>query len=170
MLNETFSVIFKHRAIKKLPKERLMIGQLIYFGLFEEKWGRNTCEWNTREESLQALASLKCIHRKCNTELHNYYSTASRFFFLHRCCNSNIFQRLFSRFAGYSLFRRFLSCFCCCYTLFENNSKCRIWIFQFWHFLPIFDLLKLTCLVTLFDRKLQVFKNSPKWTIFGIFN
>ena len=42
--------------------------------------------------------------------------------------------------------------------------------FEFWHFPPIFDLLKLTCLVTLFDRKLQVFKNSPKWTIFGIFN
>ena len=33
-----------------------------------------------------------------------------------------------------------------------------------------FCLLKLTCLVTLFDRKLQVFKNSPKWTNFGIFN
>mgnify|MGYP006975815893 CR=1 FL=1 len=30
----------------------------------------------------------------------------------------------------------------------------------FWHFPPIFVLLKLTCLVTLFDRKLQVFKNS----------
>ena len=29
---------------------------------------------------------------------------------------------------------------------------------------------KLTCLVTLFDRKLQVFKNSPKWTIFGLFD
>ena len=28
----------------------------------------------------------------------------------------------------------------------------------------------LSYLVTLFDRKLQVFKNSPKWTIFGIFN
>ena len=28
----------------------------------------------------------------------------------------------------------------------------------------------MTCLVTLFDCKLQVFKNSPKWTIFGIFN
>ena len=55
-------------------------------------------------------------------------------------------------------------------TLFENYSKCRIWIFEFWHFSPIFVLLKLTCLVTLFDRKLQVFKNSPKWTIFGIFN
>ena len=54
--------------------------------------------------------------------------------------------------------------------LFENYSKCRIWIFQFLQFLPIFVLLKLTCLVTLFDRKLQVFKNSPKWTIFGIFN
>ena len=42
--------------------------------------------------------------------------------------------------------------------------------FEFWRFPPIFGLLKLTCLVTLFDRKLQVFKNSPKWTIFGIFN
>ena len=43
-------------------------------------------------------------------------------------------------------------------------------IFQFWHFPLIFVLLKMTCLVTLFDRKLQVFKNSPKLTIFGIFN
>ena len=43
-------------------------------------------------------------------------------------------------------------------------------LFQFWHFPPIFVLLKLTCLVTLFDRKLQVFKNSPKLTVFGIFN
>ena len=42
--------------------------------------------------------------------------------------------------------------------------------FEFWHFLPIFVLLKLTCLVTLFDRKLQVFKNSPNWTFFGIFD
>ena len=41
---------------------------------------------------------------------------------------------------------------------------------NFWHFPSIFVLLKLTCLVTLFDRKLQVFKNSTKWTIFGIFN
>ena len=42
--------------------------------------------------------------------------------------------------------------------------------FEFWHFPPIFVLLKLTCLVTLFDRKLRVFKNSPKWNIFGIFS
>ena len=43
---------------------------------------------------------------------------------------------------------------------------------NFWilAFSPIFVILKLTCLVTLFDRKLQVFKNSPKWTILGIFN
>ena len=27
-------------------------------------------------------------------------------------------------------------------------------VFEFWHFPPIFVLLKLTCLVTLFDRKL----------------
>ena len=35
-------------------------------------------------------------------------------------------------------------------------------MFQFWHFSSIFVLLKLTCLVTLFDRKLQLFKNSLK--------
>ena len=41
-------------------------------------------------------------------------------------------------------------------------------LLNFWHFPPIFVLLKLTCLITLFDRKLHVFKSSPKWTIFGI--
>ena len=55
-------------------------------------------------------------------------------------------------------------------TVFENHQKCRIWFFRFWHFPPIFVLFKVTCLVTLFDRKLQVFKNSPKLAIFGIFN
>ena len=35
--------------------------------------------------------------------------------------------------------------------------------FEFWQLSPIFVLLKLTCLVTLFDRKLQIFKNLPKW-------
>ena len=43
-------------------------------------------------------------------------------------------------------------------------------IFQFWHFSPIFVQLKLTCLVTLRDHKLKVFKHLPKWTIFSIFN
>ena len=33
---------------------------------------------------------------------------------------------------------------CISITLFENHQKCRIWIFQFWHFLPIFVLLKRT--------------------------
>ena len=60
-------------------------------------------------------------------------------------------------------------------TVFENIIKCLIFIAiktksRFWHFPLIFVLLKLICLVTLFDRELQVFKNSPKWTIFGIFN
>ena len=36
--------------------------------------------------------------------------------------------------------------------------------FQFWHFSPIF--VQLTCLVTLFDPNLQVFKID----FFGIFN
>ena len=50
------------------------------------------------------------------------------------------------------------------------SKKCFIWIFQFWHFPSILVLLELTCLVTLFDRKLQVFKNSPNWVFYGIFN
>ena len=53
--------------------------------------------------------------------------------------------------------------------MFENHPKCRIWIFEFWHFPSIFVQLKVICLVTLFDHKLQVFKKSPKLTIFGIF-
>ena len=55
------------------------------------------------------------------------------------------------------------------FTLFEKDSKCLICILTFWHFLPIFVQLQLTCLVTLFDCKLQLFKNSPKLTLFGIF-
>ena len=54
-----------------------------------------------------------------------------------------------------------------CLKISQNVS---FWICQFWHFPPIFVLLKMTCQVTLFDRKFQVFKNSPKLTIFGIFN
>ena len=47
-------------------------------------------------------------------------------------------------------------------TVFENPQKCRIWVFQIWHFPPFFILLKVTCLVTLFDRKLQVFQKIAK--------
>ena len=42
--------------------------------------------------------------------------------------------------------------------------------FEFWQFPPFFVTLKLTWLVTLFDRHLQLFKNSPILAIFGIFN
>ena len=55
-------------------------------------------------------------------------------------------------------------------TVFENHPKSRILNFSIMAFPAIFVLLKLTCLVTLFDRKLQVFKISPKLTLFGIFN
>ena len=41
-----------------------------------------------------------------------------------------------------------------CLKISQNVS---FWICQFWHFPPIFVLSKLTCLGTLFDRKLQVF-------------
>ena len=61
------------------------------------------------------------------------------------------------------------SCFFKGHTMFENYPKCLIWVFRLWHFPPIFALLKLTCLVTLFDRKLQIFINSPNWQFFSIF-
>ena len=35
----------------------------------------------------------------------------------------------------------------------KNHPKFHIWIFQFWHFPQIFVQWKVTCLVTLFDRK-----------------
>ena len=40
---------------------------------------------------------------------------------------------------------------------------------QFWHFPPIFGLLKEICLVTLFHHKIQLFKNSQKLTDFWHF-
>ena len=40
--------------------------------------------------------------------------------------------------------------------LFEHHLKCLTWIFELWHLSPIFVLLKLTYLVTLFDSKLQI--------------
>ena len=32
-------------------------------------------------------------------------------------------------------------------TVFENHPKCRIWIFQFWHFTPIFGPIKIVLFV-----------------------
>ena len=39
-------------------------------------------------------------------------------------------------------------------------KNCRFWVFRLWHFPPIFVILKLTCLVTLFDHKLYIFSKS----------
>ena len=48
----------------------------------------------------------------------------------------------------------------------ENRQKIA---FEFWHFIPIFVLLKDTCLVSLFGCKFQVFKKLTKIDYFGIF-
>ena len=53
------------------------------------------------------------------------------------------------------------------HTVFENHSKCPIWNFSILAFPAIFVILKVTCLVTLFDRNFQVLKKSPKLTIFN---
>ena len=84
---------------------------------------------------------------------------------VHHCLNIWNYVRKFFSWSIISLLCTFGRC-----TLFQNYSKCRIRIFEFWRFSPFFVLLRLTCLVTLFDSKLQVFKNSSKWTIFGIFD
>ena len=54
------------------------------------------------------------------------------------------------------------------YASFSVSKGLQNVAFEIWQFPPIFVLLKLTCLVTLFDRQPQVFQNSPKLTIFGI--
>ena len=51
---------------------------------------------------------------------------------------------------------------------YQIVKKCLIWILAFSTI--FFLIVKVTCLVTLFDRQLQVFKNSPNWTLFDIFN
>ena len=48
-------------------------------------------------------------------------------------------------------------------TVFENHPERCIWIFQFWHFPPIFALIKLACLVTLFDRNPNLAKIDHFW-------
>ena len=57
-------------------------------------------------------------------------------------------------------------------TVFENHQKRSHLTFSSMscHFPPIFVLFKVICLVTLFATSLKFFKNSPKWTIFVIFN
>ena len=52
----------------------------------------------------------------------------------------------------------------------KNGSSVAFEFFDFGIFPPIFVLLKVTRLVTLFDRKLEIFKKSPKWTLFDILN
>ena len=51
-------------------------------------------------------------------------------------------------------------------TVVENYSK--LSHFEFWHFPLIFVLLKLTCLVTLIDCKIEVFKNLAKLIILAV--
>ena len=50
-------------------------------------------------------------------------------------------------------------------TVFKNHRKCRIWVFHFLASSINFWPIKIHLCVTLFDRKLQVIKNLPKWTI-----
>ena len=50
-----------------------------------------------------------------------------------------------------------------------KSQKCLGWIFQFWHFTPIFVLLKLTYVVTLFDHGFK-FSKTRQIDHFLVFN
>ena len=52
--------------------------------------------------------------------------------------------------------------------MWERREKKKFW--HIWVFPLIFVPLKMTCLVTVIDCNIQVFKNLLKWTIFGIFS
>ena len=133
MLNETFSVNFKHCALHQK--------QSIIHLILEHKLAMY---------QISHLSSLsqEVIHYLLSAEFSAGIMTSSMLF------------RILTTFLGSKLEIHNRA-----HTLFENYWKCRIWMYEFWHFSLIFIQLKLTCLVTLFDRKLQVFKNSSKWTI-----
>ena len=69
------------------------------------------------------------------------------------------FNFIATRWDFYNKIWHFLVIFFLC-TLFENQQKCLIRVFQFWHFPLIFVQLK----------NFRFFKNSPKLTIFGLFD
>ena len=124
--------------------------------------------WN---ELLKLFASTKRA-----TFYEKMYFCGKKWLFEHFFANSKMkmasLKQLFSTLLNKLLHK--ITCFIEAIFILALPKKCskitQNVAFEVWHFPPIFVLLKLTCLVTLFDRKLQVFKNSPKWTIFGIFN
>ena len=54
-------------------------------------------------------------------------------------------------------------------TLFENYSKCRIWIFDFWHFPPIFGPIKSDISGNNVEPQTSVFHKLTKINIFWHF-
>ena len=58
---------------------------------------------------------------------------------------------------------------CCALCCWKSHSKSLISQFCERSELCLFAFLGIFCLITLFERKLQFFKNLPKLTIFGIF-
>ena len=144
MLNATFSVIFKHHA---------MICDEFFLFLDSQYLHENG---NANGSSLEHL---NCI--VANIPLDNQHS------------NYNLSSSSWCHFDSISMYKYLIPEI---YNIFDKwHSQCLknpnilIWTFEFWHFSPIFVLLKVTCQVTLFDHKLQVFKNSPNWPILAFF-
>ena len=95
-------------------------------------------------------------HQKYRIWIFQFRHFPSIFVQLKVTCLLTLFDYFrFSKTRRNGLFLEFFMNFC--------PLKCRIWIFLFRHFPLIFVLLKLTCLATLFDHKLQVFKSYKNW-------
>ena len=153
MLNETFSVIFKHRGSKAYSENHLFF--LNRPSLLVWKWGQKHI--NTTWQKIIMASNERKAAAADFFLLLQYSYTVRRSGKRNASCSTKGVQNFLNYF--YMDFKLIYEP----NKLFENYSKCRIWIFEFWHFPPIFVLLKLTSLVTLFDRKLQFFKNSPNW-------
>ena len=106
---------------------------------------------NDRVEYTHTLMNLPHENYSVNFFPLNY--AFSPIFIVHSFLNSTIFSCLITTlpFCNVLNFHAKIETIPQCLKITQNY---RIWIFEFWHFLPIFDLFKLTCLVTLFDRKL----------------
>ena len=137
MLNETFSESFKHRvfhfsskALKILPPMHLPWWYVLVM--------LSPPGWCSRKEYVPS--------QHCPDFQHEHWphcSILSPSIFYGWGCPKSLWSS-----PGYSRMTSLV-------TLFENHPICLI--FQFWRFSPIFVLLKLSCLVTMFDRKLLIF-------------
>ena len=151
---------------------KIRIFLLRYFKQFLNNVGR--CKSNNADASFLPLEERKDFQEE-NDQLsngalqiaqekqeHNRFTGAS-IFFPSLCFNCFCLCQV------YLFTSRNLHKPCCALCCWKSHSKSLISQFCERSELCLFAFLGIFCLITLFERKLQFFKNLPKLTIFGIF-